>query len=131
MPNRIFRLLVFSVATVHGQENDFNTIDLGPEPSGLALDRRAQAETRLTRSFSDGNLLFGGMQEGRFEDGAAAANGYVVSTDGGASWTRRLVPRLTTIHGSGSFARASDPVGAIDSKGVLPMFLPDGSVAIP
>ncbi|MFM1561983.1 MAG: sialidase family protein [Roseibacillus sp.] len=117
-------LAASSIATVHAQQREadppeFNTIDLGAEPNDLPLDRRAQAETHLTRSYSNGNLLFGGMQEGRHFDGGAVANGYVLSTDGGATWTRKLVPRLTTANQSGPFARASDPVAGIDSQGNL------------
>ncbi|MFT5042428.1 MAG: hypothetical protein ACI8TX_003415 [Hyphomicrobiaceae bacterium] len=112
-------LATISIGTLSAQDSAFNTIGLGEEPADLPLNMRAQAETHLIRSFSNPNLVFGGMQEGRFTNGGAVANGYVLSTDGGATWTRQLVPFLTRANGSGPFERASDPVAGIDFEGNL------------
>ncbi|HEV8422177.1 MAG TPA: hypothetical protein VGQ40_02440, partial [Chthoniobacterales bacterium] len=51
--------------------------------------------------------------EGRFTDGGAVDCGYSVTHDGGLTWTRALIPGLTTKTG-GPYFRASDPVAGID-----------------
>ncbi len=105
-------------------------IQLGADPVELPLGRRAQAEPHLVRSFTDPGYLLMTVQEGRFESGGgAAAIGYAVSRDGGPTWTRGILPGISTVTG-GSFARASDPVGAIDLEGnifVSSIGLPSGS----
>ena len=56
------------------------------------------------------------FQEGRFTDGGAVDCGYSVTHDGGLTWTRALIPNLTTTTG-GPYFRATDPVAGIDLDG--------------
>lgn len=93
-------------------------IRLGEDPVQLASDRRAQAEPHVSRNHFDPKVLIATFQEGRFENGAAAAGGYALSRDGGATWTRALIPQLTKIDG-GEYFRAGDSVAAVDLKGNL------------
>src|SRR5207249_10980529 len=58
------------------------------------------------------------VQEGRFTNGAAVDCGYAISHDGGLSWSRALIPGLTTVVG-GPYPRASDPVAGIDGLGTI------------
>ena len=88
-------------------------IRLGDDPPELPSDLRAQAEPHLARSFADTNLIVATFQEGRYPDAAAASCGYAVSTNGGLTWSRHLIPGLTRTSG-GTWARASDPVAAVD-----------------
>jgi hypothetical protein len=74
---------------------------------------RAQAEPHIARSQVDPELLVTTFQEGRFIDGGAVDCGYSVTHDGGLTWTRALIPGLTTITG-GPYFRASDPVAGVD-----------------
>jgi hypothetical protein len=92
---------------------------LGTEPEWLPSSRRAQAEPHLARSYVDPALLLATLQEGRFEDGGALNNGYAVSTDGGQSWRRGLIPHLVADLDGGPFRRASDPVAGLDARGYL------------
>jgi hypothetical protein len=94
-------------------------IRLGDDPDPLPATRRAQAEPHIVRSPSDPDVLVATFQEGRFEDGGAVDCGYAVSRDGGMSWSRRLIPHLSRLIDDGSFARASDPVAAIDLDGTV------------
>ncbi|MCP5521160.1 MAG: exo-alpha-sialidase [Verrucomicrobiales bacterium] len=94
-------------------------IRLGEDPELLPEDRRAQAEPHLARSFSDPGLLLATFQEGRFSDGGAFSCGYAVSHDGGATWTRDLIPALVGADGAGAFDRASDPVAAVGLNDLL------------
>ena len=86
---------------------------LGDDPSGLPPNMRAQAEPHIARSQVDPDFLVAIFQEGRFTDGGAVDCGYSVTQDGGLSWTRALIPGLTTTSG-GPYPRATDPVVGID-----------------
>lgn len=91
---------------------------LGQDPPALPPTRRAQAEPHLARHPLDPDVLLGTFQEGRFTDGGAVNCGYSVSTNGGLSWSRSLIPGLTTNSG-GAYLRATDPVAGIDLQGNL------------
>ena len=51
-------------------------------------------------------------------DGGAVDCGYSVTHDGGLTWTRALIPNLTTVTG-GPYPRATDPVAGIDLDGKI------------
>ncbi|HEY1583364.1 MAG TPA: sialidase family protein [Chthoniobacterales bacterium] len=89
---------------------------LGDDPTQLPPTMRAQAEPHIARSQTDPNFLTAVFQEGRFADGGAVDCGYSVTHDGGLTWTRALIPNLTTITG-GPYFRATDPVAGIDLDG--------------
>lgn len=94
-----------------------DNIRLGTDPAGLPTTQRSQAEPHLWRSAANPEVLVATFQEGRFASGGGALDcGYGVSTDGGISWTRALIPNLTTASG-GTYVRATDPVAAIDLEG--------------
>ncbi len=86
---------------------------LGDDPAPLPSNMRSQAEPHIVRSPVDPNLIVATFQEGRFTDGGAVDCGYSVTHDGGLSWTRALIPNLTTATG-GPYFRATDPVAGID-----------------
>ena len=91
-----------------------NNIRLGDDPSSLPSSHRSQAEPHIVRSPSDSNFLVAVFHEGDYAlNGGAVDCGYSVSRDGGATWTRALIPKLTRITG-GPYNRASDPAAAID-----------------
>ncbi len=79
---------------------------------------RAQAEPHIARSPVDPNLITAVFQEGRFTDGGAVDCGYSVTHDGGLTWTRALIPNLTTVTG-GTYFRATDPIAGIDLDGKI------------
>ncbi|MBA3543632.1 MAG: exo-alpha-sialidase, partial [Chthoniobacterales bacterium] len=89
---------------------------LGDDPAPLPSNMRAQAEPHIARSPVDPDFLVATFQEGRFTDGGAVDCGYSVTRDGGLSWTRALIPNLTTVVG-GPYSRATDPVAGIDLEG--------------
>lgn len=89
---------------------------LGDDPSGLPPNMTAQAEPHIVRSPIDPETLVAVFQEGRFVDGGAVDCGYSVTQDGGLTWTRALIPNLTTATG-GPYFRATDPVAGIDLDG--------------
>lgn len=92
---------------------------LGDDPAALTGEQRGQAEPHLVRSVVRPDLLLATFQEGRYSAGGGAAGcGYSVSRDGGATWTRGLIPRLTTASG-GPYRRATDPVAAAGPQGDL------------
>lgn len=94
-------------------------VRLGDDPDPLPASLRGQSEPHLFRSAARPNLLLATFQEGRFaEDGGAVGNGCAVSRDGGLTWTRALIPALTTASG-GPYPRATDPVAAIGPQGDL------------
>lgn len=93
-------------------------IRLGDDPDALPSTQRGQAEPHIVRSIADPELLLATFQEGRYFDSGALGNGYAVSRDGGLSWTRGLVPTLTTATG-GRFNRATDPVAGAGPQGDL------------
>ena len=66
-------------------------------------------------TFSFGNTVMGVHQTGRFQDGGSSNVGYVVSTDGGATWTHGFLPGTTTLaNPPGPWSRATDPSVAYD-----------------
>ena len=94
-------------------------VRLGDDPAALPAAQRGQAEPHLARSAVDPEVLLATFQEGRFTaDGGAVGCGYALSRDGGFSWTRALIPRLTVATGGG-FQRATDPVAGIGPQGDL------------
>lgn len=93
-----------------------SNIRLGNDPAALPLNFRAQAEPHIARAPSNPDFLVATFQEGRFTNGGAVDCGYAVSRNGGLTWTRALVPKLTTTSG-GPYYRATDPVAAVDLNG--------------
>jgi len=66
-------------------------------------------------TYSFGNTLMGTMQTGRFQDGGASNVGYVVSTDGGLTWSHGFLPGTTVFaNPPGPWSRATDPSVAYD-----------------
>src|SRR6266404_1001009 len=91
---------------------------LGNDPSQLPANMLAQAEPHIARHPTQPDILAATFQEGRYTDGGAIDCGYAISQDGGLTWTRALIPGITTTVG-GPFLRASDPVAAIDLSGSI------------
>ena len=92
-------------------------IRLGDDPSALPSNMRAQAEPHIARSPVDPDFLVATFQEGRFASGGGGVDcGYSISTNGGLTWTRALIPNLTTASG-GTYTRATDPVAGVDLNG--------------
>ncbi len=89
---------------------------LGDDPAPLPPNMRSQAEPHIARSPVDPDFLVAAFQEGRFTDGGAVDCGYSVTHDGGLTWSRELIPLLTTVTG-GPYFRATDPVAGIDLDG--------------
>lgn len=90
-------------------------IRLGDDPAALPASMRAQAEPHIMRSPLDPDFVVAAAQEGRYSDGHGGAVdcGYSASHDGGLTWSRALLPLLTTTTG-GPYYRATDPVVAFD-----------------
>src|SRR5207249_8700911 len=86
------------------------------DPPVLPPNMRAQAEPHIARSIVDADSLVATFQEGRFTTGGAVDCGYSISHDGGLTWTRALIPNLTTASG-GPYPRATDPVAGINLSG--------------
>jgi hypothetical protein len=93
-----------------------SNLRLGDDPMPLPSNMRAQAEPHIARSQIDPDSLVATFQEGRFTGGGAVDCGYSVTTDGGLSWTRALIPNLTMASG-GPYYRATDPVAGVDLNG--------------
>jgi hypothetical protein len=93
-----------------------SNLRLGDDPSTLPPNLRAQAEPHIARSQASSNFLVATFQEGRFTTSGAVDCGYSVTTDGGLSWSRALIPNLTVTSG-GRYSRATDPVAGIDLNG--------------
>jgi hypothetical protein len=94
-------------------------VRVGDDPAALLATQRGQAEPHLYRSAVNPDLLLACFQEGRFaENGGALSCGYGISRDAGLTWTRALIPQLTTASG-GPYLRATDPVAAIGPQGDL------------
>src|SRR5882724_674554 len=91
---------------------------LGDDPSALPANQRAQAEPHIARHPTLPDRLTATFQEGRFAEGGAVDCGYSISQDGGLTWTRALIPGITTTVG-GTFLRATDPVAGIDLGGII------------
>ncbi|MFN2475083.1 MAG: sialidase family protein [Chthoniobacterales bacterium] len=92
-------------------------IRLGDDPAALPSTQRAQAEPHIARAPNDPDFLLATFQEGRYTDGGAIDCGYSVSHDGGLTWSRAFIPKLSTASG-GAYPRATDPVARIDQSGV-------------
>ncbi len=86
----------------------------GPRPS----ENDTQVEPSIAVDPNDPSIVVGVVQQGRFEDGGSVDPGYVVSHDGGSSWTKGDLPHLTVAVG-GHYSRASDPVVAIGPDGTV------------
>ena len=87
------------------------------------LYANAEVEPSLARSSTNPQLLLAAWQQDRWSDGGARAIVSAVSQDGGAAWTRTLLP-LSRCGGAaagsaGDFERASDPWVDVGSDGVL------------
>ncbi len=93
-------------------------VRLGDDPAALPANMRAQAEPHIIRSPTNPDFLVATFQEGRFTNGGALDCGYAVSSNGGLSWSRALIPGLTRTVG-GPYFRATDPVAAIDLNGIV------------
>ena len=91
-------------------------IRLGDDPAALPSTQRAQAEPHIARSPTDPDFLLATFQEGRYTDGGSIDCGYSVSHDGGLTWSRALIPKLSTASG-GIYPRATDPVARIAQNG--------------
>ncbi len=89
----------------------------GPDPVVLPTNLRSQAEPHIARHPLNPDVLLADFQDGRYVDGGAVTCGYAVSRDGGITWNRSTIPKLTKLEG-GTVDRATDPVAA---------FSPDGS----
>lgn len=94
-------------------------IRLGDDPPELSTNQRAQIEPHIARSYVDPNLLLATFQEGVGSPNPVGIGaGYSVSTNGGLTWTRALIPGLTTLSG-GQYPLTADNVAAIDLQGNL------------
>lgn len=94
-----------------------DNIRLGNDPAVLPSVQNNQAEPHLWRSAANPELLVGTFQEGRFAVGGGALDtGTAISSDGGITWRRALLPNVTTASG-GTYLRATDPVAAVDLNG--------------
>jgi len=91
-------------------------IRLGQDPPALPNGMTAQAEPHIVRAPGNSNFLVATFQEGRFRDGGAVDCGYSISNDGGFTWSRALIPGLTTVTG-GPYFRATDPVAGVAGNG--------------
>jgi hypothetical protein len=93
-------------------------IRLGDDPSALPANMRAQAEPHIARSQVNPDFLVATFQEGRFTDAGSVDCGYSISSNGGLSWSRALIPNLTQASG-GTYFRATDPVAGVDLNGKI------------
>ena len=93
-------------------------VRLGDDPDALPANQHGQAEPHIVRSVANPNVLLATFQEGRFFDSGSITCGYAVSSDGGLTWRRNLIPNLTTVNG-GRFSRATDPVAGAGPQGEL------------
>lgn len=91
---------------------------LGDDSPQLPATQRGQAEPHVVRSIANPDVLLAIFQDGRFFDAGALDCGYALSRDGGLSWTRALIPNLTTTSG-GRYNRATDPVAGAGPQGDL------------
>ncbi|HVU35039.1 MAG TPA: sialidase family protein [Opitutaceae bacterium] len=93
-------------------------VRLGDDSAALPASQRGQAEPFIYRSAANPAMLLATFQDGRYSDAGAVDCGYALSTDGGLSWSRSLIPQLTSASG-GTYNRATDPVSAIGPQGDL------------
>lgn len=93
-------------------------LHLGDDPAALPANMRSQAEPHIARSTINPDFLAATFQEGRFTNGGSVDCGYSISSDGGLTWSRALIPNLTQTTG-GPYYRDTDPVAAIDLNGYV------------
>jgi hypothetical protein len=67
-------------------------------------------------TFAFGSTIVATSQAGRFFSGGSSDNGWMTSTNGGASWSHGFLPGITKYQGAGRFDRASDPSVAYDAR---------------
>ncbi len=93
-----------------------NLMQISSDPFTVATAQHAtEVEPHM---ISNGNTLVAAFQVGRIPGnvGGSTDIGWATSTDGGATWTHRSLPGLTTGEGSGLYDTASDPAVAYDAK---------------
>lgn len=94
-------------------EGDIKVVSVDPYTNGTSYH---QTEVEPD-TFSFGNTVMGVHQTGRFQDGGASNVGYVVSTDGGATWSSGFLPGTTVFaNPPGPWSRATDPSVAYDPE---------------
>ena len=76
----------------------------------------SQHATELEPSvFASGNTLIAAFQSGRYVDGGASGIGYARSANGGRTWTKGFLPKITVFQGGGTYQRSTacsnSPVG--------------------
>ena len=76
--------------------------------AGSVLFPNSEVEPRSTIDPTDPLNIVGEYQQDRWDDGGARGLVASVSHDGGATWNRVVVPKITKCSG-GAFDRASDP----------------------
>lgn len=89
---------------------------MGEDPTALPPTLRAQAEPHLARNPLNPDHLIASFQEGRWTNGGAVNCGFAITTNGGLTWSRSLLPGITTNFG-GNFRKATDPVVAFNHTG--------------
>ena len=75
---------------------------------GSVLYPNSEVEPRSTINPTNAQNIVGEYQQDRWDDGGARGLVASVSHDGGASWARVVVPKITKCSG-GAYDRASDP----------------------
>jgi len=87
------------------------------------LYANAEVEPMLARSPADPQRLLAAWQQDRWSDGGARALVAAASLDGGANWTRTLLPMSrcggATVASAGDYERASDPWVDVGSDGFM------------
>jgi len=121
--SRVFPALVFFVMSpgaLASRESTRAFTRVGPSvqvsSDRLLVGTDQQAEPFLALDPRDPSKLLGAAQEGRLASGAARANGFYSSGDGGRTWRRGLLPGVSTATG-GRFDRATDPLVAFGPDG--------------
>ncbi|MFI7640113.1 sialidase family protein [Nonomuraea sp. NPDC049400] len=66
-------------------------------------------------TFQSGTTIVAAQQAGRFFDGGASGIAFATSTDDGATWTKGVLPGITTF-GGGTYNRVSNPSVAFDAR---------------
>src|SRR3954470_7793092 len=105
------------------------TITPGPSPiSGCVADAGqsgtnypgTEIEPWVDVSPAKAGNIAAGWQQDRWSSGGARALGVGLSTDGGATWSRALIPGLTLCSGGGgTYQRATDPWLSFAPDGTL------------
>jgi hypothetical protein len=102
---------VFFVSGFASAAVEIKLVSADPYTNGTSFHRtEVEPDT-----YSFGNTVMGVHQTGRFPDGGSSNIGYVVSTDGGATWAHGFLPGTTTFATPpGPWGRATDPSVAYD-----------------